>query len=254
MDEQRKRRAVSFGQVAEEYDRFRPEPPVAAIDWVLPADAKTIAEIGAGTGALTRCLVDRVDEVYAIEPDPRMRAVLQLRAPGVHALQGRGEEIPLDDGSVDAVLAASSWHWVNQAEGFAEVARVVRPGGVIGLLWTGPDRSVPWMARVMAGGAALSEEERRAEEVARLRRHRPEVPEGAPFSPHEVQVFRETRLVAPRELVGLAGTYSAAIDLDPDAREQFLATVEQFVRREVATVDGKIELPIGCVAWRAARL
>jgi SAM-dependent methyltransferase len=253
MDEQRKRRAVSFGQVAEDYDRFRPQPPVAAIDWVLPADAKVIAEIGAGTGALTRRLVDRVDQVYAIEPDPRMRAVLQQRVPAAHAMEGRGEDIPLDDASVDAVLAASSWHWVNQAEGFAEAARVLRPGATIGLLWTGPDRSVPWMAQVMAGGADVSEQERHVEETARRQRHRPDVPDGAPFSAPEVQVFRETKLVTAGDLVGLAGTYSAAIDLDPEARQQFLAAVEQFVHREVTVVDGMIELPIGCITWRATR-
>jgi SAM-dependent methyltransferase len=254
IDEERKRRAVSFGQVAEDYDRFRPEPPSAAIEWILPGDAKVIAEIGAGTGALTRRLVDRVDAVYAIEPDPRMRAVLEERVPGVHALEGRGEDIPLDDGSVDAVLAASSWHWVNQAEGFVEVARVLRPGGVIGLLWTGPDRSIPWLARVMAGGREVGAEERQAEEAARQRRHRPSVPEGAPFSPPDVRVFRETKLVGASDLVGLAGTYSAAIDLDPEARQHYLAAVEDFVRREVTLVEGKIELPIGCITWRATRL
>ena len=67
--------AGSFGGVASHYERFRPGPPQAAVDWYLPARVDRVVDLGAGTGALTRLLVDRADEVVAVEPDDRMRAV-----------------------------------------------------------------------------------------------------------------------------------------------------------------------------------
>ncbi len=245
---------MSFGSIAEDYDRFRPEPPAEAIDWLLPTAATSVAEIGAGTGALTRQLIGRCPEVVAIEPDARMRAVLEKRAPGASVREGRGEDLPLPDASVDAVFASSSWHWVEQVKGFAEVARVLRPSGVVGLLWTGPDRAVPWVAQLMAGGVEVSEEERAKHDMDRHQRHRPEVPEGAPFGAPEVKVFRFTKLVTPEDLAGLPGTYSVAIVLEPEQREELVQKVDRFVAEHAPVVDGMVELPIGCIAWRATRL
>ena len=246
---------MSFGSMAADYDRFRPEPPAEAIEWILPSTVKTIAEIGAGTGALTRQLIGRAPEVIAIEPDERMRAVLEERAKGaVVAMEGRGEELPLADGSVDAVLAASCWHWVDQEKGFAEVARVLRPGGVLGLLWTGPDRSIPWVSQLMAGGVVVSDEERAKHDIARNQRHRPEMPEGAPFSAPEVKIFRFTHDLTPEQLAGLPTTYSVAIDLTPEERLEFAQSVERFVTSQVTTSNGRAELPNGCIVWRAYRL
>lgn len=190
MAESRRERAMSFGGFAREYDRFRPEPPAEALDWLVPKEAASIAEIGAGTGLLTRHLGQRAHEVFAIEPDSRMREVLQENVPSAVALEGRGEAIPLSDDSVDVVIAASSWHWVEQERGFAEAARVLRRGGTLALLWTGPDRTVEWVSRLMAGGREMSPEERRRSDQDRHRRHHPEIPDGAPFDNPERRVFR----------------------------------------------------------------
>jgi trans-aconitate methyltransferase len=73
--EQKAARAASFGAAASHYERYRPGPPVEAVDWILPAHVRTVVDLGAGTGALTRLLVGRADEVVAVEPDDRMRAV-----------------------------------------------------------------------------------------------------------------------------------------------------------------------------------
>jgi SAM-dependent methyltransferase len=253
LDELHRRRALSFGTIAADYDRFRPEPPAAALDWLVPASASAVAEIGAGTGALTRHLVGRVPEVVAVEPDVRMRTVLGQRAPRATIREGLGEAIPLDDDSVDAVLAASSWHWVEQEKGFAEVARILRTGGVFGLLWTGPNRSIQWVAQLMAGGAEVDEEVIREQARARRRRHQPDVPDGAPFTAPEVRVFHEARLVTAEDLVGLWGTYSQTIILDEEERARVRRQVEDFVATRVEFEEGRVELPIGCVAWRAER-
>src|SRR5580658_5514569 len=96
-DEDSKIRSRSFGQIAEDYDRFRPGPPDEAIEWLLPDQATDVLEIGAGTGGLTRQLVRRVPHVTAVEPDDRMRSVLAQRAPGAEVVAGQAEEIPADD-------------------------------------------------------------------------------------------------------------------------------------------------------------
>jgi ubiquinone/menaquinone biosynthesis C-methylase UbiE len=121
--------AQSFGAIARDYDRFRPGPPQEAVQWLVPSGTVDVLEIGAGTGALTRRLVERARHVRAVEPDARMRAVLRARTPDAEVVAGRGEEIPAEDRSFDVVIGASSWHWVDEELALPEVARVLRPGG-----------------------------------------------------------------------------------------------------------------------------
>jgi SAM-dependent methyltransferase len=106
---------MSFGGIADDYDRLRPGPAPAALDWLLPARPDVVVDLGAGTGLLSRALAGRADRVIAVEPDARMRAVLTGRSPGVEVLAGRGESIPLPDASADAVLVSSAWHWMAPA-------------------------------------------------------------------------------------------------------------------------------------------
>ena len=110
--EQKAERAGSFGAVASQYERYRPGPPAAAVEWIIPSRVGRVVDLGAGTGALTRVLVERADEVVAVEPDDRMRSVLADELPAIPAVNGRGESMPLPDDCVDAVVASSSWHWM----------------------------------------------------------------------------------------------------------------------------------------------
>jgi SAM-dependent methyltransferase len=169
-DERSRVRSKSFGAIADEYDRFRPGPPDEGVTWLIPEGAVDVLEIGAGTGGLTRLLVDRVDRVRAVEPDDRMRAVLAGRVPGAEVVAGQAEAIPADDASFDTVIASSAWHWVDEARAVPEVARVLRPGGRLALLWSGPDRTVDWVATLFAGGVAVSREEREVRDAQRRER------------------------------------------------------------------------------------
>ena len=142
--------ARSFGAQAARYDRARPSYPAAALDLVLPRPAgkstgRRILDIGAGTGKLTAALLGRGAEVVAVEPDPQMLAVLADRLPQVRAVAGSAERIPLRDGSVDAIVAGQAFHWFRRPDADYELARVLRPGGVLGLFWNLPDRSVEWV-------------------------------------------------------------------------------------------------------------
>ena len=121
----RETRRLSFGSVATDYDRYRPSPPPQALDWLIPPGARAVLDLAAGTGAVTRELVGRAPRVIAVEPDERMRAVLTARCPEAEVLAGRGEDIPLPDASVDAVVISAAWHWLDPERAVPEITRVL---------------------------------------------------------------------------------------------------------------------------------
>jgi ubiquinone/menaquinone biosynthesis C-methylase UbiE len=137
--------ATSFGAAAAEYERSRPEYPAAAVDWIVPGEARTVADVGAGTGKLTRAVRDRGLEVTAVEPSDEMRKRLESELPGVPALAGTGERLPLLDASLDLVTYAQAWHWVDEAAALAEAARVLRPGGRLACVWNVRVDDSGWM-------------------------------------------------------------------------------------------------------------
>ena len=140
--------AASFGAAAQVYERSRPPYPDQALDWLLPSNAQSVLDLGAGTGQVARQLQRRGLSVVAVEPSLGMRNELVRVLPDVPALSGSAEEIPLPDSSVDAVLVAQAWHWVDVAKAVPEVARVLKPGGQLGLLWNIRDERKDWVAKL----------------------------------------------------------------------------------------------------------
>jgi SAM-dependent methyltransferase len=137
------RRELSFDSVADEYEQTRPTYPPALLD-VLPLDADAaVLDLGAGTGKLTRVLAERYRDVTAVEPLANMRAMLERVVPGVTALPGSAERIPLDDGSVDGVFAAQAFHWFDKPVALPEIARVLRRGGVFAIVWNEGNDDLP---------------------------------------------------------------------------------------------------------------
>jgi SAM-dependent methyltransferase len=125
-------RARSFGIAAEHYERGRPVWPAAALDAAeVPVDSHVL-DLAAGTGKLTRVLVERFERVTAVEPDDAMRALNRWG----EALAGSAESIPLADASVDAVFVADAFHWFSERPAVIEMARVLRPGGRLVILWS----------------------------------------------------------------------------------------------------------------------
>ena len=137
------RRELSFDRVADEYERTRPTYPPELLEQ-LPLDADAaVLDLGAGTGKLTRVLAERYRNVTAVEPLVNMRAMLERVVPGVVALPGSAERIPLADGSVDAVFAAQAFHWFDKPVALPEITRVLRAGGIFAIIWNQGDDDRP---------------------------------------------------------------------------------------------------------------
>jgi SAM-dependent methyltransferase len=139
---------MSFGAIAEDYDRLRSGPSEEAVGWLLPQGAQVVVDLAAGTGLFTRALARKVGQVIAVEPDPRMRDVLRARSAGVQVMAGTGEAIPLPDASADGVFVSSAWHWMDAGRAVPEVGRVLRDGGRFGLIWSSRDRETGWLREV----------------------------------------------------------------------------------------------------------
>jgi SAM-dependent methyltransferase len=139
-----------FETAGDRYERGRPDYPAAAIDWLIAelGGPAIVADVGAGTGKLTRPLLERGLRVIAVEPVAGMRATLERAAPGADVRAGQAEALPLEDGSVDAVVAGQAFHWFANATALAEFARVLRPEGRLGLIWNRRDLDQPLQAAI----------------------------------------------------------------------------------------------------------
>ncbi|MFP5318245.1 MAG: class I SAM-dependent methyltransferase [Acidimicrobiia bacterium] len=144
--------AAGFDTSAGAYERARPSyPPDAVADLVAElgiGPGRTVVDLGAGTGKLTRLLVPTGARVVAVEPSGGMRAELQGAVPAAEVFDGTAESIPLDDGAAAAAVAAQAFHWFDGDRALAEIARVVEPGGTLALIWNVRERSVDWVERL----------------------------------------------------------------------------------------------------------
>jgi SAM-dependent methyltransferase len=141
-------RAESFGSVADLYAKFRPSYPPEAVQWLVGKSPGRVLELAAGTGALTRLLCSIGHEVIATDVSAEMLAHLRAAAPQAQVVVGKAEDIALPSSAVDIVAVAQAFHWFNEDRALFEIARVLRPGGVLALVWNSADRTVPWVKRV----------------------------------------------------------------------------------------------------------
>src|SRR3954451_13634147 len=127
-------RARSFGAVAEDYERARPGYPKEAVTWLLGPRPLEVVDLGAGTGKLTAVLLGAGHRVVAVEPSDALRKRLAAALPEARVLGGRAEEVPLPDGSAAPVRVGQPFHWFDTDPPLNEIARVLRPGGALGLV------------------------------------------------------------------------------------------------------------------------
>jgi SAM-dependent methyltransferase len=136
--------ARSFLDAGEEYERYRPGFPAAAVRLFAPHPVEAALDLGAGTGKLTRELTDVAETVWAVDPSESMLAQLRRICPSADARIGTAEQIPLGDASVDLVTVAQAFHWFEREPACAEIHRVLRPGGILALVWNTTDAHCAW--------------------------------------------------------------------------------------------------------------
>ncbi|MGW5518563.1 methyltransferase domain-containing protein [Nocardia africana] len=226
--------ADSFEAVAGDYDAITPPYPDAAMKWLLPPGANSALDLGAGTGQLSRLLVARGVHTIAVDPSPAMLRELSRAVPAAETHQGTAEDIPLPDGSVDAVVVGHAWHWVDLPRAVPEVARVLRPGGQLGLVWNVRDERVDWVAeidRIVHRGTAYF-----------LNSENPEV--GEPFGPIERLDVEWSLTHTPASLLEQVRRRLSGISADAGQRDEIYAEAEQFVRTHPALAGkDRFELP-----------
>ena len=248
-----KTQATSFGAAAGNYDRYRVGLPGEVVDRVLPAGIGAVLDLGAGTGAMTRRLVERVERVYAVDPDPRMTGVLAESCPAVEVREGTGEAIPLPDGCVDAVVVASAWHWMDPAATIPEIARVLRPGGALCLVWNRRDRSVPWVAELEAYRLGVDGGDDWVGDRVEYYLGEPWLPEPAPFADPEILTLPWTAPMTKDELVGMMTTFRGYISAPAERKPEILRHFTEYVHEHIAPEgdEALIEVPMVCRGWRA---
>ncbi|MBH1966510.1 MAG: methyltransferase domain-containing protein [Comamonadaceae bacterium] len=139
-----------YSKQAQAYSRGRPDYPAELGLWLKETlhlgPGRTVADVGAGTGKFTPLLTATGAAVSAVEPVDAMREKIESTQPGVRALAGTAQNIPLAAASLDAIVCAQAFHWFANREAVDEFARVLKPGARLGLVWNVRDESVDWVA------------------------------------------------------------------------------------------------------------
>lgn len=241
--------ATKFAAVADSYERGRPEYAPAAVG-ALAAELglghrSLVLDLAAGTGKLTRALVAAGLDVIAVEPQAEMRRALIASVGDHRVIDGLAEEIPLEEGSVDAVTVADGFHWFDQAVALAEIRRVLKPGGGLALLATLPDWS----------GASW------ADELGKLMQEmRPEHPyfDGPPWQeavrsaggwtePREIRVTTN-QPARPDLMADYLGSMSWVAAMPDDQREETLKRIAALVTAGETPAELPVHVIIG-LTW-----
>ena len=250
--------ASSFGAAAVAYAEHRPDYAPAAAGWALePAPGRRVLDLGAGTGKLTGTLVALGADVIAVEPDPAMLTELRRALPAVRALPGSAEAIPLPDASVDAVLAGNAMHWFDMNLAGPEIARVLKPDGILAGLWNVFDNRVDWVAGLerISGSAAIGPRDTfsswRAETAGA---HLPNNGSIAQFGSPEQAEFPHGQRRTADSLVATLATKAGMLVMPEQEQDATLGPIRDFLAGRPETARGEFTLPMLTGVLRVGRL
>jgi SAM-dependent methyltransferase len=221
-----------FEAEAEAYDRARPSYPADAIGWLASrlgiGPGRRVMDLAAGTGKLTVLLAGLGAQLAAVEPVGAMRARLRQRLPDMPVLAGVAEALPFAAGSLDAVVVAQAFHWFDAGRALAELARVVRAGGRLGLIWNARDRGVDWVDAIWSVMDSV-------ETDAPWREHgdgktsAQRIDEPAQWSHWAEATFFHVHHCSPDDLVDRVRSVSHIAVLPPDRQREVLDEVRSII-------------------------
>lgn len=244
-----------YTQAPDSYQRGRPEYPQALAGWLGATlglrEGARVVDVGAGTGKFTQLLARTGATVTAVEPVEAMRQKLSAGQPGVRALAGTAEALPLADGEADVLVCAQAFHWFANAQALREMHRVLRPGGRLGMVWNVRDESCDWVAAI-------------TEIITPYEGDAPRYYTGQWKRPFEAQA-----LFAPLQLTEFPHGHSGAFEqvvidriasvsfiaaLPPAERELVEAKLRALPQRFAVLREPVITFPYVTQAWHAERL
>lgn len=233
-----------FGAEAQAYERSRPSYPPDAVAWLVDhlqvRPGAVVADLAAGTGKFTRLLVPTGATVVAIEPVEGMRDVLRAALPGAPIVAGTAEAMPVKSSSLDVVCAAQSFHWFDAEQVFAELARVLRPGGRAGFVWNARDGTVEWVQRLWA---IMDGVEREAPWRDHDNWRESAFGERREFGPMRSETFRHEHLTTPAGMVDRIRGVSHVAALPSPEQEKVLENVRRLLDEHPDT-RGRHELRV----------
>jgi ubiquinone/menaquinone biosynthesis C-methylase UbiE len=220
--------ARTFDETAQIYEYARPGWPAGAIDWPLSEiglEPSSALDLGAGTGKLTRLLVERFQHVFALEPLKGMRILLESLVTRAQVVAGTAEDIPLADASIDVVFSADAFHWFDGAKALAEIERVLRPRGALVLMWNEPHR--PSEPSISAASALLDERGSSERQVNRYSSGEWRQPfTSSSFGDLKQAQYLHKQVVGRDQLVAYFASMSWIAVLPPNERRDLLSEVE----------------------------
>jgi SAM-dependent methyltransferase len=217
---------------ASDYDELRPSYAPEAVAWVAEEGSlrhgSAVLDLAAGTGQLSRLFADLGMDPVAVEPAANMRAVLEERLPAVRVVDGTAEKIPVPDGSVDRVVVGNAFHHFEREAAFAEIHRILRPGGALALFWAWPleeeQLSIPGVREI----DEVVESARASNEIATAYRSWAEAPDAAVgFGPFERREFPVTHVLPSARLADLYATSSDVASLPDPVRHDLLDRIRR---------------------------
>lgn len=222
--------ATGFARSAEAYERARPDYPAAVLEPLRLSPGLAVLDLAAGTGKLTRLLLEADAEVIAVEPIAEMRAALPA---GARVLEGTAEAIPLADASVDLVTVAQAFHWFDGDAALAEIHRVLRPGGRLALVWNRRAEE----AEINIAIDKLLEPHRLATPAHSGDAWRAAFDRTSLFGPLDEHVFENEQLLDADGMADRIGSISFIASLPDDERARVLTAAR------VLAADGPVTLP-----------
>lgn len=247
--ERRRHMAAAFLQGGDHYHKVRPGYPEDSLQWLLetPGRARPIEQVldvGAGTGKYTQLLARRGWSITAVDPSADMLAQLSADLPETTTITGTAEHLELPGESADLAVVAQAWHWCDPLAASTEIARVLRPGGTLGLVWNQLDVGLPWvhrLARIMHAGDVHKPD------------FRPTV--GKEFGPAEPHKTRWAQVMTPEEIMELAKSRSYYLKASEPIRVKVMGNLAWYLFEHLGHAPGEeLELPYLTQTWRAGKL